>query len=137
MEISRNEYFKKVQNCSKQEMEIYKIKPLDLSLYRLNDNTQRIADKNFMEETTDINGNYLLSGHWLSNLCYQFAEICKFDLVQIDELSAYAYSDEQMAIFTYCEGDITLTPFVDFEKYKAEKKRTINFYMNKDGKESY
>lgn len=43
----------------------------------------------------------MLGGHWMSDLSYQFAKKCKFDLVQVDGYSAYAYSDEQMAVFTY------------------------------------
>ena len=81
-----------------------------------------------MEESTDRNGNYMLRGHWLSDLCYQFAEKCKFDLVQVDGYSSYAYSDEQMAVFTYCEGDITLTPFENKAEYEKEKADTIKFY---------
>ena len=52
----------------------------------------------------------------------------KFDLVQVDGYSSYAYSDEQMAVFTYTEGDIYLTLFTDKVKYEAEKERTIKFY---------
>ena len=70
----------------------------------------------------------MLSGHWLSDLCCAFAAKCDFVLHQIDGYSAYAYSDEQMAVLTYCEGDITLTPYSDREKYEAEKESTIRFY---------
>ena len=42
--------------------------------------------------------------------------------------SSYAYSDEQMAVFTYTEGDIYLILFTDKVKYEAEKERTIKFY---------
>ena len=89
---------------------------------------ERIANVNFMEETEDRNGNYMLGGHWMSDLSYQFANKCKFDLVQVDGYSSYAYSDEQMAVFTYTEGDIYLTLFTDKVKYEAEKERTIKFY---------
>lgn len=89
---------------------------------------ERIANVNFMEETEDRNGNYMLGGHWMSDLSYQFANKCKFDLVQVDGYSSYAYSDEQMAVFTYTGGDIYLTLFTDKVKYEAEKERTIKFY---------
>lgn len=127
--ISRNEYFEKVSKLGIRAMEReYTITPLDLSNYHLREVTQRIADNNFMEETTNKNGNYMLRGHWLSDLCYQFAKKCGFDLVQIDAYSSYAYSDEQMAVFTYCEGDITLTPFTNKTDYEKEKADTIKFY---------
>jgi hypothetical protein len=33
-----------------------------------------------------------------------------------------------MAVFTYTEGDIYLTPFTDKAKYEEEKAATIKFY---------
>ena len=128
-QIARNDYYKLIRETGRiPKDDEYEILPLDLSAYSLNEITQRIADKNFMEETTDKNGNYMLTGHWLSDLCYQFASKCNFHLHQANGYSAYAFSDEQMAVFTYCEGDIYLTPFTDRDKYEAEKERTIKFY---------
>lgn len=129
MKISRNEYYQMIRDTgSIPNANEYDILPLDLSAYKLSEVTQRIADVNFSCETKNRYGNYMLTGHWLSNLCYQFAQKCKFDLVQIDAYSSYAYSDEQLAVFTYCEGDIYLTLFTDKAKYEAEKTRTIKFY---------
>ena len=76
----------------------------------------------------------MLSGHWWANLSYSFADKCGFDLTVVDSYSAYAFSDEQMAVFTYCEGDINFTPFADMESYLKENlihkwvKETIKFY---------
>ena len=127
--VSRNEYFDLIGKLGvKQTENEYEIAPLNLSRYYLNEITQRIADNNFMEESIDRKGNYMLRGHWLSDLCYQFAKKCKFDLVQVDGYSSYAYSDEQMAVFTYCEGDITLIPFENKADYEKEKADTIKFY---------
>lgn len=127
--ISRNEYFKLIEKFGVKKVESeYKIADLDLSAYPLNEDTKRIANVNFMQETEDRNGNYMLSGHWMSDLSCQFAEKCKFDLVRIDGYSSYAYSDEQMAVFTYCEGDIYLTLFTNKVKYETEKASTIKFY---------
>lgn len=127
--IARNDYYKMISETGRiPKDDEYEILDLDLSEYHLNEDTVRIANKNFMEETTNRNGNYMLSGHWLSDLCYVFASKCKFDLVQVDGYSSYAYSDEQMAVFTYCEGDITLTPFTDKVEYEKEKAETIRFY---------
>lgn len=126
--IPRNDYFNMLREGKRMKDDEYDILPLDLSAYSLSETTQRIANANFMEETTDRNGNYMLSGHWLSDLCYQFAKKCEFDLVHVDGYSAYAFSDEQMAVFTYTEGDIYLTPFTDREKYEKEKADTIKFY---------
>lgn len=96
--------------------------------FKLNNDTIRIAKANFTEETTDREGNYMLRGHWWRDLCYQFAKICDFVLVQVDGYSSYAYSDEQMAILVYCEGDIHLTIFDDRTRYERDKAETIRFY---------
>ena len=55
----------------------------NLSNYHLSENTCRIANLNFIEETTNRNGEYMLRGLWASDLCYQFAKKCKFTLVQV------------------------------------------------------
>lgn len=127
--VPRNKYFELIGKLGVKKTEAeYDIADLDLSVYKLNETTQRIANNNFMEETTNRNGNYMLRGHWLSDLCYTFSKLCKFNLVQIDGYSSYAYSDDQMAVFTYCEGDITLTPFTNKADYEKEKANTIKFY---------
>lgn len=128
-QISRNDYYKLIRETGRIPKEDeYEIIPLDLSVYHVNETTTRIANANFSEETTNRNGEYMLAGHWWRDLSYQFAEKCKFDLVQVDGYSSYAYSDEQMAVFTYTEGDICLTLFTDKAKYEAEKSSTIKFY---------
>lgn len=109
------------------------ILPLDLSEYHLSNDTKRLADRNFMEEKTDRNGHYMLAGHWIDNYCYRFAEKCALDLVMVNCYQAYAYSDEQMAVFDYCEGDITLKPFTDRKAYEKEKAETIAFYRKETG----
>ena len=127
--IPRNEYYKMIRETGRiPDEKEYEIADLDLSAYKLSETTARIANANFMEETENCNGEYMLSGHWMSDLSYAFAKKCKFDLVQVDGYSSYAYSDEQMAVFTYTEGDIYLTLFTDREKYETEKARTIKFY---------
>lgn len=127
--IKRNDYYKMIRETGKiPKDDEYEILPLDLSKYHLSETTQRIANVNFSEETENRNGFYMLSGHWFSDLCYQFAEKCKFDLTHVDGYSAYAFSDEQMAVFTYTEGDIYLTLFENKEDYEAEKVDTIKFY---------
>lgn len=127
--INRNDYFKMLSECNRRDNEArYDILDLDLSKYYLREITQKVVNNNFMEETVNRNGDYMLSGHWWANLSYSFADKCGFDLTVVDSYSAYAFSDEQMAVFTYCEGDINFTPFADMESYLKEKKETIKFY---------
>lgn len=130
--IKRNDYYKLIRETGRiPKDDEYEILPLDLSAYPLSETTKRIANANFSEETINRNGEYMLSGHWWHDLSYQFAQKCKFDLVQVDGHSSYAYSDEQMTVFTYTEGDIYLTLFTDREKYEKEKADTIKFYEEK------
>ena len=127
--INRNDYFKMLSECNRRDIEArYDILDLDLSKYYLREITQKVVNNNFMEETVNRNGDYMLSGHWWANLSYSFADKCGFDLTVVDSYSAYAFSDEQMAVFTYCEGDINFTPFANMENYLKEKKETIKFY---------
>lgn len=125
--ISRNDYFKIARETGIIDDKL-DITDLNLSKYQLSKTTYKIVNLNFMEETINRNGDYMLRGHWLQDLCCQFASKCNFTLVQVDGYSAYAYSDEQKAIFTYCEGDITLTPYINKEDYEKEKEYTIKFY---------
>mgnify|MGYP006872076272 FL=1 len=127
--INRNDYFKMLLEHGRRDTEArYDILDLDLSKYHLRDITRKVVNNYFMEETVNRNGDYMLSGHWWANLSYSFADKCGFDLTVVDSYSAYAFSDEQMAVFTYCEGDINFTPFADMESYLKEKKETIKFY---------
>lgn len=84
-----------------------------------------------MEETEDRNGNYMLGGYWMSDLSYQFANKCKFDLVQVDGYSSYAYSDEQMAVFTYTEVIFILHCLLIKLNMKLKRKEQLNFMRRK------
>lgn len=127
--ITRNDYYELISKTGKiPKDDEYEILPLNLSPYLLNETTQKIVNAIFTKETTNRYGDYMLTGFWLTDKSYAFANQCEFKLVQIDGYSSYAFSDEQMAVFTYTEGDIFLTLFTDKEKYESEKERTIKFY---------
>lgn len=127
--IKRNEDFKMLsENSQALKDGRYDILPLDLDAYPLFPETKRIADKNFMEESQDSDGAYMLCGHWLSDVSYQFAAACSFTLKVVDSYRSYAYSDKQLAVFTYCEGDVTLTLFTEREAYEKKKSKTIRFH---------
>ena len=129
IKITRNDYYNLIRETGRiPKDDEYEILPLDLSAYSLKENTKKIVDAVFTEETTDRNGEYMLSGHWYGDKSYAFAKQCDFELHQVDAYSTYAFSDEQMAVFTYTEGDIYLTLFTDKEKYEKEKAETIKFY---------
>ncbi len=109
-------------------IENLKDESFDLSSFSLSETTKKVVNLNFFEEKKDKDGNYMLRGLWRSDLCYQFASICGFELVKIDGYSSYAYSDEQKAIFGYCERDIMLTLYTDIAKYEKGKNDIIKFY---------
>ena len=112
--------------------ETYDISPIDFSEYSLSETTEKIVDINFTRESTDKHGDYMVCGHFPSTLmCHQFCTKCGFDLTQVDGYSAYAFSDEQMAIFTYCEGDVYFSPYKDKERYEKRKQETILFYKTR------
>lgn len=130
--ISRNDYYQMIREAIRENREIpdgHEILPLDLSDYKLSKKAEMFVNVHFREETTDKNGNYMLKGHWPFDISHYFTKQCGFLLKQIDGYSSYAFSDEQMAVFTYCEGDICLTLFTDREKYEREKADTIKYYQ--------
>ena len=67
----------------------------------------------------------------MSDLSYQFANKCKFDLVQVDGYSSYAYSDEQMAVFTYTEVIFILHCLLIKLNMKLKRKEQLNFMRRK------
>lgn len=136
--ISRNDYFALIRKLVSEGRPLpndneYDIIPISFDGYKLNEKTKRIVNANFMHETTDPHHEYMLTGHWLENLSYQFAAACDFTLETLNGLSEYAFSDEQLSLFTYCEGDITFSPYKDEELYKKRKMEMINFYNEEEG----
>lgn len=136
--ISRNDYFALIRKLVSEGHTLpnekeYDIIPISFDEYKLNETTKRIVNANFMHETTDRHHEYMLTGHWLENLSYQFAAKCGFTLEILNGLSEYAFSDEQLSLFTYCEGDITFSPYKDEELYKKRKMEMINFYNKEEG----
>ena len=105
--VPRNEYFELIGKLGVKKVESeYEIADLDLSSYSLNEDTKRIANVNFMEETKDRNGNYMLGGHWMSDLSYQFTKKCKFDLVQVD--ASYCGENDQWMFPAIALRDTTI-----------------------------
>lgn len=75
-------------------------------------------------------GLYVFCGHLADNvniykhfpyLCYRL----KLYYSVIDGLNAYASSDEQLLLVTYCESDVSFIPYTDEEKYLSDKQKLI------------
>lgn len=128
--ITRNDYYNLIMETGKIPKDgEYEILPLDLSRFgHLTERTVEWLNKIFTEETLDKNGEYMLKTHNLENQSYLIMQIFKMNMTMVDGCSAYAFSDDEMMVYTYCEGDMYMTLFDDREKYAAEKKETIRFY---------
>jgi hypothetical protein len=104
--------------------------PLDLSAYpQLSSEIITWINKLFTEETTDRNEKYMLRGFTR----WEGVEMNKLGLTYGDggdALSFYAYNDQEMLVYTYCEGDTTLKIFNDKAEYEAEKAENSNWYLN-------
>lgn len=147
MKMTRNEYKKYVQKCVgrvfdpndsyswadyKKLDEDVEIIPLDLSAYP--DIALEIKEKInkwFDEETTDKNSNYMLRGFTGSDnygLAYKEGQELGMEVRNPSSYSWYGYNDLEMMIWTWCEGDTTLTLFNDRTKYEDNKKEIIKWY---------
>lgn len=128
-QITRNDYYNLIRETGRiPKDDEYEIIPLDLSSFSMSDNTQKIVNAIFNRETVNRNGAYMLAGYWNGDISWSFSQQCGFRLHQVNSYNSFAFSDEQMAVFIYCEGDITLTPFADKAKYEEEKTEQIKFY---------
>lgn len=135
MKMTKNEYKKfleanasRLYNDSSYSMQDYtrdadnvEIIPVDLSEFpQISPKTKELINILFDEEDHDRKNNYMLRGF----THHPDAEKAKLNLiygVYADCYSFYAYNDTEMIIYTYCEGDTTLTLFNDPVKYEAEK----------------
>jgi hypothetical protein len=107
--------------------------PLDLSKYpSIEKETAKWIDKLFTQEDEDRNGNYMLRGFTGSdNYRLMFAEMEKLGITDYHTPSAYAlygFNTKEMLIYTWTEGDTTLTLFNNRAEFEKEKAATIAWY---------
>lgn len=107
---------------------------LKLSEYLLFADTAGWIPALFQEETMDRSGNKMLRGFY--NTGSRWTEISEVNAMHMhfgdysENCHGWAYSDEQLLLYTYCEGDTTLTLFNDKMKYHAQKREYQLFYQN-------
>lgn len=143
IKMTRNEYHKHLQKCISRvwdkndsysivdydkECDNIEIIPLDLSAYpQIKEDTAKYINSVFDKEDTDKNGNYMLCGFIGDSLEKWNAEKKKLNLNYAPYgfyYSGFGFNDEEMLIYTWCEGDTTLTLFNDREIYQKEREAT-------------
>ncbi len=147
--MTKNEYQKyiiklasKVHTDPQYTIEMYKkdvnaitIEPLDLSGFpQIRPITGKFINALFTEEDKDIDGNYMLRGHTF-HMHTEIKELnCKYG-DYTNGYSFYAYNNEELFIYTYCEGDTTLTLYPNKESYDIGYGKTRDWYKKAYGKD--
>lgn len=142
MKMTKNEYQEymkelanKVYSDSNYSIKQYKadldeveILPLDLSAYpAIKEKTAKLINALFTEEDTDRNGNYMLRGFTRQESAEVNALGCSFG-DYADCYSFFAYNAKEYFIYTYCEGDTTLTLYSDAESYSKGYEENYAWY---------
>ena len=145
LKMTRNEYHKYLQKCVsraydphdsysfedywKEDIEII---PLDLSAYpQIKEDTAKYINVAFDKEDTDKNGNYMLRGFIGDSLKKWNSEKEKLNLNYAPYgfyYSGFGFNDEEMLIYTWCEGDTTLTLFNDSKTYQKEREEIEKWF---------
>lgn len=93
-----------------------------LRLINLNPNTVDFINGLCDKEGTDADGNYDLQGFTSTQkpiaFCHNVAEKCVLHLDMDNLYYAFAYSNEQLLTFEFCEGDFTFTAYRDKCRYQ-------------------
>jgi hypothetical protein len=145
LRMTRNEYCEYLQKCvsraydpndsytfedyGKEDVEII---PLDLSAYpQIKEDTAKYINTVFDKEDIDKYGNYMLRGFIGDSLekWYRDKEKLRCNYAPYGfYYSGFGFNDEEMLIYTWCEGDTTLTLFNDRETYYKEREVTEKWF---------
>ena len=145
LRMTRNEYHEYLQKCVSRaydpndrytfadyEKESVEIIPLNLSAYpQIKDDTAKYINAVFDKEDMDKNGNYMLRCFIGDSLdkWYRDKEMLHCNYAPYGfYCSGFGFNDEEMLIYTWCEGDTTLTLFNDREIYQRERKETEQWF---------
>ena len=110
----------------------FDIIPIDFSRFpKLKADTAEYINKEFDDETTDRNGHFMLRGRVYDNLSLWFRDKEKLHLNYAPYgfyYSGFGFNDDEWIIYTWCEGDTTVTLFDDEETYLRERAETEKWY---------
>lgn len=143
IKCTRNEMHKileeKVNDCYNGKMSWkeyheldFDIIPLDLSKFpAIKEETKIYINSIFDEEDTDKSGNYMLRGFIGDSQKKWYRDKEKLNLNYAPYgfyYSGFGFNDSEMLIYTWCEGDTTLTIFSDRKKYQVERENTEKWF---------
>jgi len=131
--MTRNEYWnwirEDVSRITSGEADEIEIIPLDLERFtKIKPENKTRIDKWFNEEAESEEGEYLL----FSRSYHPYDEIALLGMEMGEGNNGYswwAYDDEQMMIYTYCEGDTSIKLFESEERYLNKKIETEEWYI--------
>lgn len=149
MEMTKNEYQEYVKQCAhrfhtesgysirdfEHDTEAVTVLPFDLSKFpQIKEHTQKMINILFEEEDKDKDGNYMLRG--ASHFGHEYTEMqtlgCKYGDYS-NGYSFFAYNADEYLIYTYCEGDTTLTIYSTKEEYDKGYSDTYAWYKRAFG----
>ena len=107
--------------------------PLDLSKYpSIKPETAKWIDKLFNEEDVDKNGNYMLRGFTYHPIAEKDVMNMQYGDGDIDSINFWAFNEDEMLIYTYCEGDTTLHIFSTKDAYDKEYEEQLKWYRRNE-----
>ena len=130
--MHRNEALPFLQSLSWNEAKDAKIEyiPLDLTQYKdITPETGNWINILFREETEDKHGNYMLRGFSYHGADEVRLLKMRFGDTSPSDLNFWAFNDEEKLLYTFCEGDTTVTLFKDVASYEAQKHDTRKWYI--------
>ena len=140
--VSRKNYHTFLQSCvdkcyagtmswkEYKEMEI-QLEPIDFTPFPHVSKTNReYIERMFTEEDTDSEANYMVRGFTR----HEYTEKDALGMSFGDGGNGYswwAYNDRELMLYTFCEGDTTLTICKTAEDYAKAKESARQFYAEK------
>ncbi len=132
LEKAANDYYTGKITLSEYRELKFDIIPFDFSAFpQVKTDTAKYINSYFGEEDTDKKGNCMFRGFIGDNLDTWYRDKEKLSLNYAPYgfyYSGFGFNDAEMLIYTWCEGDTTLTMFNDREKYLKERAETEKWF---------
>lgn len=138
--MTKNEYQKYVKELvnksgSLKKLDEIEVEPWDLSRFsQLKEYTVKMINILFDEDDISNDGQFMVRGRSYHEYTEMQCLGCKYGDYN-NGYSFYAYNNEEFLIYTYCEGDTTLTIYPDKESYEIGLGNTRIWYKKANGYE--